>query len=224
MIAPDRATLGVPVTPTVAQSSLVLVLLDSRSPAGGHSHSGGMEPAINAGLITDLDDVRAFCVGRLHTSGRVAAAFAAAAASADPQWATLEAELDARTPSEAMRATSRTLGRGLRRLAEAMGLTIPPGVTHHPLVLGAACRSAGATPQLAARAAALGTCTAPASAAVRLLGIDPYAVHGMLAELAPRIDAVADDACTGELPAHSAPAMDLLADVHARSEVRLFAS
>ena len=82
---------------------------------------------------------------------------------------------------------------------------------------------------LAARAAALGVCAAPASAAVRLLGLDPYAVHAMLARLAVEIDAVADHAARAagagdDLACDGAPALDLLADLHATAEVRLFAS
>ncbi|MCW2596312.1 MAG: Urease accessory protein ureF 2, partial [Jatrophihabitans sp.] len=60
-------------------NGLLLLLLDSRSPAGGHNHSGGMEPAITCGMVRNLADVEAFCRGRLRTSGRVAAAFAATA-------------------------------------------------------------------------------------------------------------------------------------------------
>ncbi len=81
---------------------------------------------------------------------------------------------------------------------------------------------------LAARAAALGTCTAPASAAIRLLGLDPFGVHRVLAGLTPEIDRVADAAAEpvppAHLPAGSAPALELLADVHVTREVRLFAS
>ena len=209
-------------------NALLLLILDSRSPAGAHNHSGGMEGAVSAGFVDDVDDVRAFCRGRLRTSGRVAAGFAAAACARWPQaMDDLDAGLDARTPSEAMRDASRTLGSGLRRLLHA---TFPDADLatlgerpHHPLVLGAACALAGGSPQLAARAAALATCTVPASAAIRLLGLDPYAVHAVLAELAPEIDAVAD-ASAGALPADSAPGLDLLADVHASQEVRLFAS
>jgi urease accessory protein len=82
---------------------------------------------------------------------------------------------------------------------------------------------AGAPPRLAARAAALATITAPASAAVRLLGLDPYAVHAVLARLAPLVEEIAA-APHEQLAADCALALDLLADVHARSEVRLFAS
>jgi urease accessory protein len=220
----------------------LLLLLDSRSPAGAHGHSGGMEAAVTAGFVSTVDDVGAFCRGRLHTAGQVAAGFAAAANrlwtqdGSATEWAELDQELSARTPSPALRVASRALGAGLRRLVRASypatnlssWQLIEPPAPHHPLVLGAAAALAGASAEVAARSAALGTCTAPASAAVRLLGLDPYAVHSMLAGLAAEIDRVAD-ACSvptpvAELPAHSAPTLDLLADVHATEEVRLFAS
>ena len=104
---------------------------------------------------------------------------------------------------------------------------------HHPLVLGAGVSLAGGPPELAARAAALAACAGPASAAVRLLGLDPFAVQAMLARLAPAIDECAETrhssprragAPPAELPADGAPALDLLADYHLTAEVRLFAS
>ncbi len=224
-------------------NSLLLLLLDSRSPAGAHGHSGGMEPAITAGFVQDEDDVARFCAGRLAVAGAVAAGFAAAAARAWTDgasatvWRDLDDELSARTPAEAARAASRALGRGLLRLLRATVPEVDPGpawsliarpAPHHALVLGGACAIAGGDPVLAARAAALATCSAPASAAVRLLGLDPYGVHRVLASLAPEIDRVADAAARpvppAHLPAGSAPALEMLADVHVTREVRLFAS
>ncbi|MYW17818.1 urease accessory protein UreF, partial [Streptomyces sp. SID2955] len=74
----------------------LLVLADGRFPAGGHAHSGGAEAAVKAGRITDAAGLEAFCRGRLHTAGLVAASLAAAAAlGADP--AELDAAADART-------------------------------------------------------------------------------------------------------------------------------
>ena len=223
-------------------NALLLLLLDSRAPAGAHHHSGGMEVAVATGLVTGLPEVEQFCRARLRTSGRTAAAFAAAAgrlsrdAGSARQWAELDAEFDARTPSEAMRAASRQLGGGLRRLLRAMrpdaDLTAAwtqcgPPAPHHPLVLGAGVALAGGPPELAARAAALGACASPVSAAVRLLGLDPLGAQAMLARLAPDIDRCAGQAAASRgasLPCESAPALDLLADVHLTAEVRLFAS
>jgi len=237
-------------------NALLLLLLDSRAPAGAHHHSGGMEAAVGTGQVTGLASLEDFCRVRLLTSARVTAAFAASAcllhadfserasalapASRDAlRWAELDAELDARTPSEAMRAASRQLGGGLLRLLRSLrpgaSLMTPwpragQAAPHHPLVLGAGVSLAGGTPELAARAAALATCSSPASAAVRLLGLDPYAVQAMLARLAPGIDDCAARAATtaadppSALPCDSAPALDLLADFHLTAEVRLFAS
>jgi len=247
-------------------NTLLLLLLDSRAPAGAHHHSGGMEAAVGTGLVTGLTDLEDFCRARLRTSARVCATFAAASArlqsdtpersvvraadsrsqqqaaqqqSAQRQWGVLDAEFEARTPSEAMRTASRQLGRGLVRLLrsvkpEADLVTAfgrcPGPAPHHPLVLGAAVGLAGGGPDLAARAAALAACAGPASAAVRLLGLDPFAVQGMLARLAPAIDSCAADAARASagppssLPAGAAPALDLLADFHLTAEVRLFAS
>jgi urease accessory protein len=229
-------------------NTLLLLLLDSRAPAGAHHHSGGMEAAVRAGLVTGLPDLEGFCRTRLRTSARVCAAFAAASfllaeravvPATQDQFALLDAELDARTPSEAMRTASRGLGRGLVRLVRSVipeaDLVTPFSrcagpAPHHPLVLGAAVARAGGTAELAARAAALAACAGPASAAVRLLGLDPFAVQGLLARLAPSIDSCARDAALAAagapaaLPADAAPALDLLADFHLTAEVRLFAS
>jgi urease accessory protein len=209
--------------------ALLLLLLDSRSPSGGHNHSMGMESAVGVGLVRTFDDVVDFCRGRLLTSGRLAGAFSAAACAAPLAWPSLDAEFAARTPSEAMRTASRALGRGVQRLAAAMlpGVELP--AAHHPIVLGAAVRAAGGTPEQAAGAAALSTVTVPASAAVRLLGLDPFGVQAMLADLAREIDAMPPPVSTRpaslrDLPADSAPFLDLLADHHLTTEVRLFAS
>ena len=232
-------------------NTLLLLLLDSRAPAGAHHHSGGMEAAIGTGLVTGLAGLEDFCRAKLRTSARVSAAFAAAAcrlqsqcaeravASAPDQWRVLDAEFEARTPSEAMRTASRQLGGALVRLLRSVipeadpvtPWTLGAGpAPHHPLVLGAGVALAGGTPDLAARAAALAACAGPASAAVRLLGLDPFAVQAMLARLAPGVDECAADAAAAAagpaslLPADAAPALDLLADYHLTAEVRLFAS
>ncbi|HEX6468716.1 MAG TPA: hypothetical protein VF069_06420, partial [Streptosporangiaceae bacterium] len=62
-----------------APAASVLLLADSRLPAGGHAHSGGVEPAAAAGAVTDLAGLADFLRGRLATAGLVAAALAAAA-------------------------------------------------------------------------------------------------------------------------------------------------
>ena len=226
----------------------ILLLADSRLPAGGHTHSGGLETAAATGSVTGLDGLDAFLRGRLATAGLVSAGLAAAACQlacsvAAGERARLEqllAEAAARTPSPAQRRASCAQGRALLRAGHAAwpgpaldSLTSAAGVAggYHPVVLGACAGAAGGQPADAAVVAATASVTGPASAAVRLLGLDPLAVHGLLAGLAEAIAAVAGSAAAAAaggdwaaLPAASAPGLDLLAERHAQEEVAFFAS
>ncbi|MEQ4724939.1 urease accessory UreF family protein [Nonomuraea sp. B19D2] len=244
----------------MAMNPALLLLADSRLPAGGHAHSGGAERAVTAGAVHDVPSLARFLRGRLHTAGTVAAALTAAAcaqaatspaallppaapSAAESPWVLLDAEVDARTAAPAQRDASRTQGRLLLRVArrvwpspvlDELARDVPN--PHHPIALGVAAHAAGATPEEAAMAAAYHAISGPATAAVRLLGLDPVAVHGLLADLTPDLAAVAAEAhfaaanahphapLWGELPAYSSPALDLLAEQHARAEVRLFVS
>ncbi|MEN8654222.1 urease accessory UreF family protein [Streptomyces sp. 21So2-11] len=219
----------------------LLVLADGRFPAGGHAHSGGAEAAVKAGRIRSAPDLAAFCRGRLHTTGLTAAALAAAAAAGiDPL--DLDEAADARTPSPALRATARKLGRQLMRAARATWpcaeldalATARPRGAHQPVVLGLTARAAGLGPEDAAHCAAYESVSGPTTATVRLLGLDPFEATAVLARLAPELDQVARRAAeaaglalaegTGALPAASAPLLDITAQAHAAWPVRLFAS
>ncbi|MFJ9861419.1 urease accessory protein UreF [Streptomyces albogriseolus] len=219
----------------------LLVLADGRFPAGGHAHSGGAEAAVHAGAISGAASLEDFCRGRLHTTGRVSAALAASAAlGVDP--AALDAAADARTPSPALRAAARKLGRQLLRAAratwpcpelEALAGRFPKGA-HQPVVLGAAARAAGLGPEDAAHCALYESVGGPATATVRLLGLDPFDATAVLARLAPEADRVAETAVRAAhrvaaegvdaLPAASAPLLELHAEAHAVRAGRLFAS
>lgn len=220
----------------------LLLLTDSRLPAGGHAHSGGAERAVATGVMHDVPSLEAFLRGRLRTSGATAAALTAAAhalaATPAPRtgrpWPLLDAEADARTASPAQRDAARTQGRLLLRVArrvwpspvlDELADAVPS--PHHPLALGAAAHAAGATREEAALAAAYHAVGGPATAAVRLLGLDPVDVHGVLAGLAPDLAAAArtpDATDWAALPAGAAPALDLLAEAHARATARMFVS
>ena len=271
-----------------------LLLSDSRFPAGGHAHSGGVEAAVTAGTVSDLASLEAFLRGRLRTAGLVAAGLAAAAcmragrtASATTAetdvaavpgpdrpigrgagpgnghqrlvpgegfdyWDEIDAEADARTPSPAQRGASRRQGRALLRAARVSwpddgglaGLAASGGARaagdgaraeyrggpHYAVVLGVAAAAAGCDAGDAARIAAYQSVAGAASAAVRLLALDPMRATAVLARLAPDVVHVAERAAAAadgpldELPCPSAPALDLLAEAHIRAEVRLFES
>jgi urease accessory protein len=237
-----------------------LLLADARFPAGGHAHSGGIEPAVTAGSVHDLSSLEAFLLGRLRTAGLAAAGLAAAACAhaartraasppaactpaaggvgepaATVTWVTLDAEADARIPSPAQREASRRQGRALLRAAraawpDASWLNDLGRQPHHPVILGAAAAAAGCDPLDAARVAAYQAVTGPASAAVRLLALDPLQAAAIVARLTTAVDNVATTAAAfaggplEDLPCPSAPALDLLAQDHARAEARLFES
>jgi urease accessory protein len=215
----------------------LLTLADGRLPAGGHAHSGGLEAAVGAGRVHDLTSLLGFLRGRLATCGVVTAAFAAVACARTRLVAQLDAGLDARTPSPALRRASRAQGRALLRAGRACwpGPALDhdprlPRAPHHPVALGLVAAAAGLGPAQAAVAGAHGTLTGPASAAVRLLGLDPYRVHALMAGLADECDRIAADAAArvddpiDALPAGGAPLLELGAELHATWEVRLFAS
>ncbi|MFD8563650.1 urease accessory protein UreF [Streptosporangium canum] len=219
----------------------LLVLADSRFPAGGHAHSGGAEEAVTAGRVREVSGLEEFCRGRLHTAGLVAAGLAAAAATGY-DLLLLEEAADARTASPALRRTSRRLGRQLLRAAraawpcaelDALASACPRGA-HQSVVLGLAARGAGLTPLDAAYAAAYESIGGPVTATVRLLRLDPFDATAVLARLAADIDDVAAEAAeaaqrvhtdgVAALPAASAPLLDITAEQHATRPARLFAS
>ncbi|MFY1671763.1 urease accessory protein UreF [Plantactinospora sp. WMMB334] len=216
----------------------LLVLADGRLPAGGHAHSGGLEAAVTSGRLRDLAGLDGFLRGRLGTTGRVTATFTAAACAAsspgpaDPlRLDALDEGLDARTPSPALRRASRVQGRALLRAGRAIWSVDPAHRDrHHPVALGVVAAAAGLAPAEAAVAGAYGAVSGPASAAVRLLGLDPYAVHAIVAGLAGECDRLGAEAATlvdepvDLLPADSAPLLEIGAEIHASWEVRLFAS
>ncbi|MER5525974.1 urease accessory UreF family protein [Streptomyces sp. NPDC002677] len=220
----------------------LLVLADGRFPAGGHAHSGGAEAAVKAGRITGAATLEEFCRGRLHTAGLVAGALAAAAVLG-VEVRELDAAADARTPSPALRGAARRLGRQLLRAARAtwpgpeldgLAREFPKGA-HQPVVLGVVARAAGLSAEDAAYCAAYECVSGPATAVVRLLSLDPFEATGALARLAPEVDRVVDRAVeaarrvvaggeTDDLPAGSAPLLEIGAEWHAGWAVRLFAS
>ncbi|WP_179534393.1 urease accessory protein UreF [Actinopolyspora biskrensis] len=220
---------------------MLLVLADGRFPSGNHAHSGGAEAAVHLGQITNANSLESFCRARLNTTGLVMTAVAAAAASGIDALL-LDDAVDARTPSPSLRATGRKLGRQLLRAARATWpdtsldrlATERPHGLHQPIVLGLAAAAAGLHREDAAAVSAYETVNSPISAAIRLLGIDPFEASGILARLAPELDAVTARAVESSeraerhgitaLPRTATPLLEINAEWHATWQRRLFAS
>jgi urease accessory protein len=207
--------------------STLLTLADSRLPTGGHVHSGGVEEAITCGLVVDLATLRAYLRRRIRTSGLVTASLAAAVHAGALSIVDADRETDARTPAPAARQASRAQGRGLARLARRVW----PGDDWQPLgtaphlavAAGEVGKASGLNPDQTALSVVYTTMTGTATAAQRLLALDPGDVAALTFELAPLCEATAAEAAK-ELADLSDPLLDVLAQRHSQRERPLFVS
>lgn len=223
-------------------ASDLLLLADGRLPAGGHAHSGGLEQAVEFGDVADDAGLERFLDGLLRSSAQTALAASAASCAAwlagdEAALLELDAEESARMPSAAMRTASRAQGRQLLRAADAIWppsapLRLPP-LPHGPhlsLAQGVTAARLDLTPTDAARLAAYAAITGPATAAVRLLGLDPFGVHGIVARVMRRAEPLIEEAGSQPpapswlLPAGTAPLLEIGAEIHRTREIRMFAS
>jgi urease accessory protein len=205
----------------------LLALSDSRLPTGGHVHSGGVEEAVTSGLVVDLATLRAFLRRRIATQGLVTASLASAVHTGTLSIASADRETDARTPAPAARRASRAQGRGLARLArrvwpdqdwDALGTT-----PHFAVAAGAVGTATAMAPAHTALCVVYTTMTGSATAAQRLLALDPGDVAALTFELSAMCDQTAELACK-ELADLSDPLLDVLAQRHSERERPLFAS
>lgn len=256
----------------------LLLLADGRFPVGGHAHSGGVEAAVTAGRVHDLDSLADHLAGRLHTVALVDAALAAAAVARLSGGATdrsvdrgspdvdlvlrsLDAEADVRIAVAGLRNASRKLGRQLLRVAgrcwphpvivaatsindhdDRFRTVVPAGRAstgpehgrgrglHASVALGAVGAAAGLNAREVAALSVHHAITTPAQAGVRLLGLDPFAVAALTAEMAGPSSHIVERAVAAaagplaDLPAMTAVRSDLDAEAHLLSPSRLFAT
>ncbi|MGV0645989.1 urease accessory protein UreF [Mycolicibacterium sp. XJ879] len=205
----------------------LLTLADSRLPTGGHVHSGGVEQAVAEGRVRDLATLRAFLRRRVRTHGLVAASVAAAVHSARLDVEAADRETDARTPAPAARQASRAQGRGLVRLARQVWSDVEwrrlGSTPHLAVAAGVVGAAADMVPEHTALSVIYTTMTGSATAAQRLLALDPGDVAAVTFELAPLCDQLAAEAAK-ELAELSDPLLDVLAERHSQRERPLFAS
>jgi urease accessory protein len=205
----------------------LLTLADSRLPAGAHVHSGGLEEAVTSGLVTNLETLEAFLRRRIRSHGLVTASIAAAVHRGELSPDEADQETDARTPSPAARQASRSQGRGLARLARRVWPnTCWHDIGPHPHLAVAAGRVgavSGLIPEQSALTIVYSTMTGSATAAQRLLALDPADVAALTFRLAGLCERTAAEATIG-LADLSDPLLDKLAQRHAERERPLFVS
>jgi urease accessory protein len=205
---------------------LALLLADSRFPSGSYAHSLGLEQAVASGLT----DVPSFMAARLRLVAEADARFAVEARRADGSsraLARLDAEWAARCPSPVLREAARRLGAQLLRSAA----TVWPGdpiaayrvasrLTPRPIALGVV------TDEDTALLALYDDAATVASAALKLLPLDPAVTARWLADLAPELASTARAVAAdrGPLPSPAGVALELSAPIHLEQRERLFAS
>ncbi|MFG3525691.1 urease accessory protein UreF [Streptomyces sp. NPDC047917] len=217
----------------MSASSLLLALLgDARLPSGGHTQSAGLEPALRAG--TTSAEIPAYLRSRLHTvtRGEAGTAVVARAVAADGgDLAAVEAAWAARTPSPALRANGRRLGRGYLRVLQ----TLWPGpldararTWSRPVVLGLLAHRSGMDAADVARLVGYDDVQTVTAALLKLEPQDPLVVTGWVNDLLPEIDRMAAQVARfhapEQIPAHGAPLIERWAETHDTTTERLFSA
>lgn len=239
-VAPSVAATAVApatVTPPAAQElgsvAALLMLADGRFPDGSHAHSFGMEAAVDVGRVRDPGTLQAYIEARLWSTTRTDAAAAALVTRGTHTIELVDQALDLRLPGEVARTTSRSLGRSLLRTAERLWPGQAPRLDDgraplQPVAFGAVAALSGCSPAQAALCCVHASAAALSSAALRLLGLDPFAVAGVLAELRPTVGAVAASidgiATPDDLPVVTTPIAELDPELGRTIEPRLFGS
>ncbi|MCU1440087.1 MAG: urease accessory protein [Rhodoglobus sp.] len=224
-------------------ATLAMMLADARLPVGGHVHSGGLEPALRAGM--PVSDVPEYLIGRAGTTSLVEAGTAVVArhavlAAGSDSWqlrsalADVERAWAARTPSRTMREVSRALARGYVRFARTLWAQHPgvaecestPGGVARPIILGVLAAAAGIDAAGLVRLVVYDDAQSVAAAMLKLEPLDPAIPAGWVlaacASAEPSIDSLAALTSPDAIPASGAPQSEEWAEVHSRTTQRLF--
>lgn len=213
-----------------------MMLADGRLPVGGHTQSSGLEPALLGGL--DPSDIPEFISTRLRTTVLVDAATAVVARHhtmaglplqpVDDAWA-------ARNPSEAVRAASRAVGRGQRRLAQRLwpgsagaSALAPLGTPCRPVAVGAMAAAGALDGARTARLVAYDDVQSLCAAALKLCPLDPVETTEWLLQAGPAVEVLVGEVAhltepTG-IPARAAPLMESWLHRHPHHTRRLFSA
>lgn len=228
-----------PANPTQSPTSpwLIWQVLDSAFPVGGFAHSGGLEAAVQLGVVTDADSLDAFVRTSCGQAAKLSAPFVAAVVTTPRDFDALNARYDTLLVNDPANRASRALGAAVLAAGEAV---IGPGelravrkatraarqFVHLPCAFGLLARAIGLDETQAVDAFLFQQARSQLSAAVRLGVVGPMQAQTMLAGLgntrgqwiALALHTTPDEA------AQTAPMLDLLQSLHERLYSRLFNS
>lgn len=216
---------------------LAMLLADGRFPAGTYAHSLGLEQAVCDGL--DAGQVPGFVGARLRLVAEPEARLAVAArrgvrASGPTAAVGVEDEWAARCPNPLLRESARRLGAGLLRSAAIANPShviddyrAASSATPRAVALGVVAAAWNIDDEALARIALYDDAATVASAALKLLALDPAEASGWVASFGEWISgaasAVAADARPlAKLPGPAAVGLELAASVHADRRERHF--
>jgi len=213
---------------------------DSMFPIGGFSFSGGLESAIQKGVVVDAATLRAFTLTALQQAERgdgiaLIAAHRAAVAGDVDSLIRIDEHVYVRKLSDEMRTMSVRMGKKftelciqviraplLRKWSECIETSVSPGC--YPVALAVNFAVQG-LPALAAFAVhQYGLAATTLSAALRLMKISHVETQKILYDLNATVEPAFERAAAASLSDMSgyAPLKEILAAVHTKAHVRLF--
>lgn len=214
---------------------LNLLLADGRLPNGAHTQSAGLEPALQHGLT--LAEVPAYVSARLATVTEVEAAASVVARRRWLQEQSPDRLIDVdrswrvRTASRALRDASDVLARSYLRLATSVWPQLVPLAAHRTpwcraVVVGAVAAVAGLDAAQTARLVGFEDVQTVVAAALKLHPFDPAVAVRWTVAAGPEVEAmvarVVDCVDPDHVPAYAAPQIEHWAELHTRTERRLF--
>ncbi len=226
--------------PRTAQLARFLQFGDSMFPVGGFAFSGGLESAVQKGVVTDAATLLAFTRTAVEQASRgdgIALLWAHRAAAAGDHAEVLR--IDARVHSRKLSSEARTMtvrmGRKFTelsatvtdaRLLDAWRADVAAGATPgcYPTALAVTFAAQGLGERETFVVHGYGVASMILSAALRLMRIGHVETQRMLFELNTNADAAYEAAAAASLDdmAGFAPLSEILAAVHVKAHVRLF--
>jgi urease accessory protein len=215
---------------------LFLQLADSALPTGAFAHSGGLEAAVQLGVVRGPEDLARLVEEALWSAGTFALPFAVAAHRAPALLAEVDARCDAALPSHVANRASRAQGQALlRAAAAAFGGAVEGvaarvravGLAGHLAPVSGAVLGALEIPEADARRLLLfQAARGLLSAAVRLGVAGPMEAQALLAGVAATAEDVlaATDGIGPREAASASPLLDLAQAHQDRLYSRLFQS